>query len=29
MSRACPLPRSGDRSKAVIVGVIGMLHVIA
>jgi hypothetical protein len=23
MSRACPLPRSGDRSKAVMVGIIG------
>src|SRR5439155_10686523 len=28
MSRACPLPRSGDRSKAVMVGVIGRLRVI-
>src|SRR5215213_4532899 len=28
MSRASPLPRSGDRSKAVMVGVIGTLLVI-
>src|SRR5450432_3719526 len=29
MSRARPLPRSGDRSKAVMVGVIGRLQVSA
>src|SRR5258705_3265955 len=29
MSRPCPLPRSGDRSKAVMVGIIGRLRIIA
>src|SRR5580700_464701 len=29
MSRASPLPRSGDRSKAVMVGVMARLRVIA
>src|SRR5579863_7047845 len=29
MSRASPLPRSGERAKAVMVGVIGRLPVIA